>query len=99
MHTHIIHMDMIHKQKYNDKQSQGHSNSVTILHRYIDEWIQEFKTHKHTYTLMHTNTHEKIDTHRHMNTHGQHGHVKTHKHMNRFTDTDTNRHTWNHKHA
>jgi glutaredoxin len=32
MRTHIIHIDMMHKHKYNDKQSQGHSNSLTVPH-------------------------------------------------------------------
>jgi hypothetical protein len=44
---------MIHKQKYNDKQSQGHSKIITILHRFTNEWILEFRTHKHTYTHTH----------------------------------------------
>jgi hypothetical protein len=66
--THIIHTDTIHKQKYNDKKSQGHSNCLTILHRYIDEWIQEFRTHKDTNTLTHTITQTHMDTLTHIDT-------------------------------
>jgi hypothetical protein len=47
---------MIHKQKYNDKKSQGHSNNLIMLHRYKYEWIQELRTHIDINTSTHTNT-------------------------------------------
>ncbi len=53
--THIIHIDMMHKQKYNDKQSQGHLNSLIIPYKYTNKWknvlYKPIQIEEHTHVL------------------------------------------------
>jgi hypothetical protein len=46
---------MMHKQKYNDKQSQGHLNSLIIPYKYTNKWknvlYKPIQIEEHTHVL------------------------------------------------